>query len=251
MLHNYHTHTFRCNHAKGTEREYVESAIQNGLKTLGFSDHAPYLFENTSYYSDHRMRVDELQEYAQTVRELAKEYAGDIRVLLGFELEYYPDFHNGEMAFLQTVSPDYLILGQHFLHNELDFLPSRIARPNGLSTYVTQVLAGLATGDFLYLAHPDLAGFDYPPEVIEREYTRLCEGAKRMGIPLEINLLGVREKKHYPSETFFAIAAKVGNEVVLGFDSHSPGSLGSKESERGGLDIVDKFGLKLITTPLL
>ena len=59
-LHNYHTHTKRCNHAEGCEREYVEQAIANGMKTLGFSDHAPYLFTD-GYYSAFRMRVEELE----------------------------------------------------------------------------------------------------------------------------------------------------------------------------------------------
>ena len=45
MLYNYHTHTARCNHASGTDREYVEKAIEAGYKTLGISDHAPYLFK--------------------------------------------------------------------------------------------------------------------------------------------------------------------------------------------------------------
>ena len=44
MIANYHTHTWRCRHADGTEREYVERAIEGGLKILGFSDHSPYPF---------------------------------------------------------------------------------------------------------------------------------------------------------------------------------------------------------------
>ena len=79
MKHNYHTHTFRCNHASGTDREYVERAIENGMKTLGFSDHAPYLFPFKDYYSFYRMKVEEIEEYADSVRTLAKEYEKDIR----------------------------------------------------------------------------------------------------------------------------------------------------------------------------
>ena len=45
-----HTHTFRCGHASGTEREYIENAIAAGFDTLGFSDHAPYVFRD-GYYS--------------------------------------------------------------------------------------------------------------------------------------------------------------------------------------------------------
>lgn len=32
MIANYHTHTWRCRHADGTEREYVERAIEAVLK---------------------------------------------------------------------------------------------------------------------------------------------------------------------------------------------------------------------------
>jgi len=51
MIANYHTHTPRCNHATGEERAYVEQAIKKGLKILGFSDHTPYIFPETDYYS--------------------------------------------------------------------------------------------------------------------------------------------------------------------------------------------------------
>ena len=42
MFANYHTHTARCRHAAGADREYVRSAIDSGVKILGFSDHAPF-----------------------------------------------------------------------------------------------------------------------------------------------------------------------------------------------------------------
>ena len=96
MLYNYHTHTKRCHHACGEDREYVENAVRGGVKILGFSDHAPYLFPDTDYYSNFRMGVDELESYAESIRALAKEYANDIRILCGFELEYFPDFHKEE-----------------------------------------------------------------------------------------------------------------------------------------------------------
>ena len=249
MLHNYHTHTARCNHASGTDREYVEQAIENGLKTLGFSDHAPYIFPNGQYPSDHRMRVDELFEYAKSIRSLAKEYEKDIRILCGFELEYYPDYHTDEMTFLRQIKPDYLILGQHFLGNEYSLLSSsRSLAGNdlGLVAYVSQVIAGLSTGDFTYLAHPDVAGRSFSPEVIEREYRRLCRAAKRFGVPLEINLLGLRSKRHYPSETFFRIAAEEGNQVVFGTDAHEPRDVCDKESEALALKIVKSLGLNLL-----
>ena len=252
MLYNYHTHTARCNHASpAPEREYVEKAIEAGMKTLGFSDHAPYLFVGSDFQSFHRMKQDEIALYADTVRALQKEYEKDIRILCGFELEYYPDYHKEEMQFLQTVQPDYLILGQHFLGNELNGIPvhGRLKTDADLSAYVTQVLAGLATGDFLYLAHPDIPGAHFSPEAVEREYTRLCDGAKRMQIPLEINFLGLRTNRAYPSEKFFEIVSKIGNDVVFGCDSHEPETIFDVETEAKANKMVEKYHLNFIKNP--
>ncbi len=252
MLYNYHTHTKRCKHAEGKDRKYVEQAIKAGLKTLGFSDHAPYLFPNTDYYSTYRMEVDELHEYARSIRALKKEYAKDIEILCGFELEYYPEFHAREMEFLNQVNPDYLIMGQHFIGNELSLLYApRQSEDKMLEAYVSQVLEGLATGHFLYLAHPDLPGFRFSKEAVEREYTRLCEGAKKLNIPLEINLLGVRENRPYPNRKFFEIAAKVGNDVVLGIDAHDPSHLRDSYPERLAENMINDLGLNLIEEKLL
>ena len=73
MIANYHTHTWRCRHADGTEREYVERAIEGGLKILGFSDHSPYPFPE-GYDSGMRMRLDQGEGYVDTVLALKKEY---------------------------------------------------------------------------------------------------------------------------------------------------------------------------------
>ncbi len=246
MLHNYHTHTVRCEHALGTEREYIESAIKAGLKTLGFSDHAPYV-EPVGDLPKHRVPLAKTEEYFQTIRALKKEYEKDIRILCGFELEYYPDYHKDEMAFLSAYKPDFLLLGQHFIANEATKTRAHEGKNDMLlMLYVTQVLAGLSTGDFLYLAHPDMAGYDYSEETWQREYRRLCEGAKRMDVPLEINLLGIRSGRWYPDERFYKIAADVGNKIVLGMDAHSPEGISDRRGIEMAEKMVKKFGLQLV-----
>lgn len=252
MQFNYHTHTTRCGHAQGEDREYVEAAIRSGMKTLGFSDHAPYLFKDKNFWSAHRMATELLGAYVESVRALQKEYEKDIRILLGFELEYYPDLHKDEMAFLQTVKPDYILMGQHFLGNEIDQPYSGVLRGDEcLTRYVSQVLEGLATGDFLYLAHPDLAGYQFSPEHLQTEYRRLCEGAKALDIPLEINLLGIRSHRHYPDKRLFSIAAEVGNAVIIGSDAHDPGNVNDLSSEKVALKMVNELGLQLVTQPIV
>ena len=254
MQFNYHTHTELCGHAKGEMREYVESAIAGGLKTLGFSDNAPQLFTDGRAYRDGtRMRPERINEYADNVRALAKEYEKDIRILLGFELEYYPDNYAEEKVFLSQVKPDYLILGQHFIGDESTgfHVYGQSSDDFVLTAYVTQVLAALNTGDFLYVAHPDMAGFRYSEQAIEREYTRLCIGAKKRGIPLEINLWGLRGERAYPNSRFFEIAAKVGNEVAFGFDAHTPEVFTDENLKARGRAFAQALGLKVIEKPLI
>ena len=64
---NYHTHTTRCKHAYGSEREYIEAAIALGIKTLGFSDHIPCPYKN-GFVSGIRMDMEESSEYVSTVQ---------------------------------------------------------------------------------------------------------------------------------------------------------------------------------------
>ena len=90
MIANYHTHTWRCRHADGTEREYVERAIEGGLKILGFSDHSPYPFPD-GYDSGMRMRLDQVEGYVDTVLALKKSMT---RILnpSRTRTEYFPRF---------------------------------------------------------------------------------------------------------------------------------------------------------------
>ena len=77
---------------------------------------------------------------------------------------------------------------------------------------------------------------------------RLCKAAKETNTPLEINLLGIREGRHYPDERFWAIAGEVGNDIVLGCDAHRPADVCDKASERVALELVKKYDLHLLET---
>ena len=72
---NYHTHTYRCGHAIGTDEEYVKAAIESGIKILGFSDHAPW--PNVDNRS-HRMSMDMLDDYIESINSLKEKYKEEI-----------------------------------------------------------------------------------------------------------------------------------------------------------------------------
>ena len=245
---NYHTHTPRCHHAVGSEREYVEAALRAGFETLGFSDHTPYdFFDRPDWRSRVRMTPDELPEYADTVRSLAAEYRDRLEILLGVEAEYYPRYFPRLLELLRRNGVRYLILGQHFVGNEIGetYCGRGTDDPALLERFVSQTIEGLQTGVFSYCAHPDLLGFTGDEGEYRRQMRRLCRAAKDCDIPLEINLLGIREGRSYPDERFWRIAAEEGNTVLLGCDAHRPADLEDRASEEKALALAEKLGLKL------
>ena len=150
MEYNLHTHTYRCRHASGADREYVEAAIEAGCAVLGFSDHCPQFFP-TDYYSHFRMFPEQLEDYVRCVSDLKREYASDITILLGLETEYYPEIFGRLTDFLRPYGLDYMILGQHFIGNEYD-AGSFFSGSHGdddkerLRLYAEQAIEGLETG---------------------------------------------------------------------------------------------------------
>ena len=247
MYANYHTHTFRCNHARGTEREYIETAISRGVKVLGFSDHVPYPFPD-GRESGYRIPRAQLEDYVTTLETLRREYAGQIELHIGFEAEYYPAFHADLLAYLEPYPYEYLIMGQHFIKNEIDsgsYCGGHVG-PEVPWEYARQVVEGLKTGDFTYLAHPDLPsntehGKDYLDAM---EW--LCRECLALDIPLELNFLGLADGRAYPSRDFWEIAGRVGNKVIFGCDAHDADAVANPRTLETAMVWQGQYGLQVI-----
>lgn len=247
MIANYHAHTYRCNHAEGFEREYVENAVKSGMKIFGFSDHSPYIFPG-EYYSRFRMKLDQLEDYVDSVLRLRKEFHGVIDIPLGLELEYYPKLLPQLLPVLRDYPLDYVIMGQHFIGNEIDehYSGWPTDNPRILERYVDQVIEGMQSGLFTYVAHPDLIHFLGDDKIFAQQMRRLCAEAKNCKIPLEVNLLGMMEKPNYPSPLFWEQAAMEGCDAILGMDAHSPKHVLNRDAETRCMEIVNRYQLNLL-----
>lgn len=247
MLANYHTHTFRCHHARGEDREYIEHAIAHGMKILGFSDHCPWVFGD-GYVSGIRMSPSELDDYFTSLTDLKKEYASDIKIYIGFEAEYIPGLMEKQDALLRDYPVDYMILGQHSVVREPlgPYTGDESTDEELLKCYVDLIIEGMESGRYLYAAHPDLMNFTGSSRVYDEHFTRLCRYLKSKNIPVEINLLGISSRRHYPSERFLRIAQNVGNCAVIGCDAHVPEALSDDDTMEKGVKLAEKFGLPVI-----
>lgn len=252
MIANYHTHTPRCNHAIGSEEEYIRCALDAGLHTLGFSDHTPYPFPS-GHRSSFRMGLAALSEYVDSIAALRKAYAGQIEIPIGVEAEFYPKYFPEMVSILRDHGIEYMLLGQHFLFNETEGIGSMgpTADESLLRQYCDQTIEAMHSGLFTYFAHPDLMNFVGDEKVYRSEIRRLCRAAKECGVPLEINLLGYREGRHYPGIRFWEVAAEENCPVILGVDAHQPHNFQHTQSIQAAEDMIAHLGLqKLDAIPL-
>ena len=253
MLANYHTHTKRCQHATGEDREYVEAAIETGLKILGFSDHCPWIYPDRDFVSGIRMAPSQVDDYFYSLESLKKEYAKDIKIYIGLETEHCPDMIPDQNKLLEGYPLDYMLCGQHFLGAEVSTFYTGRPRDDEdfLKRYVDTVIDAMNSGRYLYLAHPDLINFTGQNEVYRRHMRRLCETLKAKNIPVEINILGLWTGRRYPGNRFLEIVKETGNTAILGIDAHAPEHLLLKAAHRKAEHLCEEFELPLVDGDLL
>lgn len=252
MRTNLHTHTTRCRHARGRENEYVEAALESGFRRLGFSDHTPYWFPG-EYYSRFRMFPHQLPEYVDTVLSLRDQYQDRLDIRLGLEAEYYPAYFPELIARLRDTPVEYLLLGQHYIGNEIGdhYSGWETADETLLRRYCAQVADAMYTGLFTYLAHPDLIHFTGDPAIYRSHIRTVCKASNDCNVPLELNFLGMRENRHYPNPEFWRMAAEEGCSVVFGCDAHAPEDLNVSRCEQQALQMVQQLQLTLVENPAI
>lgn len=256
MDYNFHTHTYRCGHAKGKDEEYVLAAIKNGYKILGFSDHA--MFPNLDKEQGMRADYEELDNYINSISSLKEKYKDQIKIYLGMECEYFPCYYDYLKQLLETKKMDYLIFGNHFLKCENKHIfnePLVYEREDYIDQYALHAVKALDSGLFKIFAHPDLVMWSYNKfdERIEKYSRLMCEAAKRNNVYLEINEAGIRkgkittvegERYCYPYAPFWKIAKEIGNKIVIGIDAHDPLDFESN-SHSLALEFAKELGLEI------
>ena len=234
--------------------EFVESAIERGLKAIGFADHNPL---PNGLGANVRMEESELDGYVQSVLDLRKRYQGRIEVLLGLEMDYL----EGLEAYLEKqttrYSWDYIIGSIHYLDPEC----RQISWPRNFGGDVTQLYARyfelvrkmVRSGLCDIVAH-----FDVPRrsgrghgESEAGDITRTLKEIAKAGLSLEVNTSGYRHPElpqpdTYPTRTIIAEAVTLGIPLVVNSDAHSPDEIAMKFEELES-ELAKLKGVRMVT----
>lgn len=229
-----HTHHFRCGHADGSIRDYIEAGISAGLDVIGISDHTPY-FGSPSEQAFPRiaMAKSELVHYVEEVLSLQKEYEGRIDVLLGIESDYFPEHAELYRKTLAAYPFDYVIGSVHSVDGNSIFNKGRwkgLGPEQKLAAkaeYYRLIAESARSGMFQILGHIDAMKGNYPQfsEIsAPREIDECLQVISEYGLAIEINTSGGTKLcgGWYPSDEILERALHFGVEVSFGSDAHKP-----------------------------
>ena len=176
MIANYHTHTRWCRHATGEIEDYIREAVRKGLRAVAITEHVPH----SQNFDPRRMQWEEFSAYNAELDRLIEQYRDQIHVIKGFECEYYPFALENYKMFRDRYGYKLLILGHHTNKDRTadNFAPKGEAE---MQQYADEVIEGLRTGLFTFLAHPDVPFCGYTGSA-EFALEHLCR-LRRVGNP--------------------------------------------------------------------
>ncbi len=247
---NYHTHTYRCKHAAGDVPAYVDEALKAGITTLGMSDHTPL---PDDWMGSVRMSLAELDGYISAIENAGRP---GIRLVKGMECDINPLYYGFYREELRDKRGcEYLIGALHWYRHDGEWLyAGRMPTAAHLRSYTDALIAGIESGLFAFIAHPDhfAAGYlrwDSEAEACSRS---IIAAARDRGVLLEINGNGFRKppveengraRPPYPHRRFWEIAAGYGSPAICNSDAHRPGDVAA--SLDLCLALAEETGLKV------
>ncbi|MCM3338994.1 histidinol-phosphatase [Paenibacillus sp. MER TA 81-3] len=243
MKFDLHTHHFRCGHADGNIRDYIEAGIKHRLHVIGISDHTPYFGSDEEQpFPNIAMAKGELSNYVDEVLQLKQEYAGRIDVLLGIESDFFPEYAELYREVLSRYPFDYIIGSVHNTSGVSIFNKNRW---KNLSTerkvaekrvYYELIQDSARSGMFHILGHIDAMKGNYPAfseieawDVIDDTLKVISE----CKVAIEINTSGKTKLSGgwYPSDEILERALHFGVDVTFGSDAHIPSRVGDEWEE--------------------
>lgn len=223
-----HNHTVRCNHAEGSVDDYIQKAIELGIDIYGFSEHAPMDFD-----PEYRLRFEEMDAYASDILSARERYKDQIRILLGYEVDYLPGYMDERVL---NADVDYLIGSVHFLDKWGFDNPEFIGgyRDRNIDeiwqTYFDATEAMAKTGLFDIVGHLDLIKvFKFMPSKDIRLLAKnALKAIRKSNMVLELNTAGLRKPvaEIYPSGMLLEEAYALNIPITFSSDAHAVDQIG-------------------------
>lgn len=242
---NFHSHCTFCDGQKPAE-DFVRTAISNGFRAYGFSSHSPLPFE--TFWN---MSKADMPAYLTEINRLKNNYAGEIEIYLGLEIDYLDKTYNAAIPYFQSLPLDFRISSIHFLplrypldsdnmacidgtyrefetglHNNFDGDIRRITE-----LFFESSMQMVDAGGFDIVGHIDKIymngskhpGFDLHADWYRKPFLRLLDLIAEKGLVVEINCKNkIRKEQTFPHISSYKELIKRRIPVIVNSDCHQP-----------------------------
>lgn len=262
-MHGAHSSDF-CNHAHSPLADMVAAYHERGFAWVGLTEHIPVPEERFLFPEERAAGItlaamyDRFRRYSAAARKLQREYAGRMRILVGFETEAFSGYAPWIEKLRAEFKPDYIVGSVHHI-DDICY--------DGLAESYQHALAELGSHTALYCRYfdrqfemltalrPEVVGhfdliriFDsdyrlrWADPAIRERITRNLRLIKELDLILDFNLRALLKgaKEPYISRPILLEARELGISVVPSDDSHSVAEVGANMAE--GIRILHELG---------
>ena len=262
-MYNYHTHTLYCDGSAEPEL-YVLSAIEQKMKVLGFSAHAPVSFDNAW-----SLKTGNKTNYCKRIEELKKQYADKLIILNGLEIDYIPGLTTPFADFIKNYNLDYTIGSVHLVKSltsdDLWFIDG--AEKNyttgltnifnddiktAVGAYYKQIQQMVITQKPDIIGHVDKVKMNNKKRFFtedEKWYIQLVDDTLKViaqqNCIVELNTRGIysgKSETFFPSPFILEKCLKMEIPVMINSDAHKPEQLTLQYKE--AVDLLKNVGFK-------
>jgi histidinol-phosphatase (PHP family) len=225
-----HTHHLRCGHADGDLSDYVRSALDLGVDTLGFSDHAPLLVGASDEPAPGmHMPRSAFAGYLAEATALRTRMRDRVELLVGVEADYLPGTEAAYRALLADPRVDYVLGSVHYFDGFHVYDRRRWRDVTDVDAvhvrYHQLVRAAARTGLFDVMAHIDaVKGRGHRASAaIDGEWDETVRVLADTGVAVEINASGYRKcGEAFPAWEAVERLHAAGVPLTYGSDAHHP-----------------------------
>ena len=262
-LTNYHSHCSFCD-GQAPAEEFVKSAISAGFTAYGISSHAPLPFPTTW-----SLTQEKVTDYLSELNVLKKQYANQIELYIGMEIDYLRNFQQPADVYFQQLPLDYRIGSVHLLSTDEGIIVDTDTNVELFVTQIKQYFQGnlrkvveryyeasfelVESGGFDFLGHTDKISFNAeqcePGITLQSWYQSLRKEffgfVAQKGMMMEINTKSfLRRGCFFPDQRYFAEIRRLNIPVLVNSDAHSPEliAVGRKEA----LALLVEYGFKSV-----
>ena len=237
--HDYHMHPQLLTRPGDWADRFVQKAISEGIEEICFTDHMPLSM------SDQKDRIPRgsVSEYCAKAAEYADKYKDEIRIKIGIEIDYHPDYIDEIEAVLRSGKFDYVLGSSHLQLPGYGLRLSDMAGDEFVGAMLKNILGSVRSGYFDAVAHMDfyrwiLANEErFPMRTRDYDYAKhrdiieeILDEIKKRDMILEINTHRMASiggvENTYPCRETLELSLLKGVKYRFGSDAHVPQDVG-------------------------